>query len=218
MPLDHLYPETVVFIIGRRKAPDGETRSVPIGTGFVVSKPNEADPSERFVYAITARHCVEYEAESWVRFRSGSGRVTDVSIPKWTLHPTADVALARLTDVSTLAITHLQLHDAIDTTDIHPGDRVYFMGLLAYIPAMAEANIPMVRSGTIGAMYQDNVPIRGPDKVKRYVQAHLIDCRSFGGFSGSPCFVQYDKAGYLDRRMDTGERVAVSSGRSNSGR
>jgi hypothetical protein len=74
------------------------------------------------------------------------------------------------------------------------GDRVYFLGLLA-LPAargMAERNVPMVRSGTIGAMYQDEIPLEWPDGTIRKIQAHLIDCRSYGGFSGSPCFFQRD--------------------------
>jgi hypothetical protein len=38
-------------------------------------------------------------------------------------------------------------------------------------------------------MYQERVPIGPPDN-RRYIEAHLIDCRSHGGFSGAPCFVQ----------------------------
>jgi hypothetical protein len=75
------------------------------------------------------------------------------------------------------------------------GDRVYFLGLLALPGArgMTEKNVPMVRSGTIGAMYQDDLPVEWPDKSIRKFQAHLIDCRSYGGFSGSPCFFQRDR-------------------------
>ena len=35
----------------------------------------------------------------------------------------------------------------------------------------------------------------GPARVDetRYITAHLIDCRSFGGFSGSPCYLQKER-------------------------
>src|SRR6266540_440909 len=56
---------------------------------------------------------------------------------------------------------------------------------------MGERNIPMTRSGCVGALNVPNVPI-GPPENRRYVEAHLIDCRSYAGFSGSPCFVQRD--------------------------
>jgi hypothetical protein len=48
-----------------------------------------------------------------------------------------------------------------------------------------------VRSGSIGALYQDGIPIRLPDDTVIHASGHLIDCRSFGGFSGSPCFVRF---------------------------
>lgn len=56
---------------------------------------------------------------------------------------------------------------------------------------MGEQNIPMVRTGSVGALYQDNIPMRLPDETLLKVHGHLIDCQSFGGFSGSPCFVRY---------------------------
>ena len=33
--------------------------------------------------------------------------------------------------------------------------------------------------------------MRLPDGTVLTMHGHLIDCRSFGGFSGSPCFVEF---------------------------
>jgi hypothetical protein len=39
-------------------------------------------------------------------------------------------------------------------------------------------------------MYQENIPLERADGTFAYIDAHLVDCRSHGGFSGSPCFFQ----------------------------
>ncbi len=49
----------------------------------------------------------------------------------------------------------------------------------------------MTRTGTIGALHQDEIPVKQGDGTVVKVHGHLIDCRSFGGFSGSPCFVRF---------------------------
>jgi hypothetical protein len=75
------------------------------------------------------------------------------------------------------------------------GDPVYFIGLLAFVPEMHRTNIPMVRSGTLGAMNQRGIPMRLSSGFQFQVEGHLIDCRSWGGFSGSPCLIQNPATG-----------------------
>jgi len=59
--------------------------------------------------------------------------------------------------------------------------------LLHYVGLLAPLDRPMARSGTIGAIDQIGIEHDGG-----YVYpCHLIDCRSYGGFSGSPCFVEF---------------------------
>jgi len=73
------------------------------------------------------------------------------------------------------------------------GDRVYFIGLLADVPDMVARNIPLVRSATMGAWNQEGVFLGLPDGTRlRMRTAHLIDCHSYKGFSGAPCFLQQD--------------------------
>jgi hypothetical protein len=96
-------------------------------------------------------------------------------------------------DYDFLAVEH---RDFVGTaTDLEwapgPGADVYFAGLLGQVPSMGEENIPMVRTGSVGALYQKGIPMRLPGNTVIKVRGHLIDCQSFGGFSGSPCFVRY---------------------------
>ena len=59
-----------------------------------------------------------------------------------------------------------------------PGAIVYYVG--QFIPL----DRVMARSGTIGGVDQEDLDL----EEYRY-RAHLVDCRSYDGFSGSPCFV-----------------------------
>jgi len=79
-----------------------------------------------------------------------------------------------------------RIHDS----EIVVGDQIYFIGLLTNVPSMLDQSIPMVRSGRIGALYQDDIPMRDGLVVKDEPIAHLIDTYSRAGFSGAPCFVE----------------------------
>jgi hypothetical protein len=172
----------------------------PLGTGFVVSMlaPIQA-PVYMHSYVVSAAHGLRNEhLETWVRFNCEGGRTHDEPVPKWYCHPTQDVAVFPLghidAPVVSATVPTFAFLDAERPPDLWPqlGDRVYFIGLLSSLTAMAEANIPMVRSGSLGRMYQENIPLRiGPNEMFNINKGHLIDCRSYQGFSGSPCFVQF---------------------------
>ncbi|MDX6517252.1 MAG: hypothetical protein QOF50_98 [Gaiellaceae bacterium] len=200
MPLDGSFTWAVSFVIGLRNDKFGNRRAVPIGTAFVLSVPGAY--GLKFDYLVTAGHVVDSEDETWARFRVDThGRVTDVAVHDWVFHPKADVAMAPLGPKQDWRYRTVPIDVALGATsygdpqgqafDPMLGDRVYFIGLAALggLTLMAQRNVPMVRSGTLGATYIDNVPLGTPPNIRR-IQAHLIDCRSYGGFSGSPCFVQ----------------------------
>ncbi len=197
MPLNDQYPLAVTFIIGPVKQKDDSYALEPIGTGFIVRL--ETRDRSLFEYVVTALHVVEGARESYVRIRMHDGGFEDLPVDKWVPHERgADVAvtsLARTDAMNVLWVPAPGLSWPLSPR-LRPdlGDRVYFLGLLALPGArgLFERNVPMVRSGTIGAMYQDDIPLAWPDKTTRKTQAHLIDCRSYGGFSGSPCFFQRD--------------------------
>jgi hypothetical protein len=196
VPLTYDFLLAVTFIIAPREK-DGVTRPTPIGTGFVVSFPSAEVSNLRFEYVVTASHVVQGERETYARFRKREGGVHDLPVPDWVHHPRADVALAPLRRHGPLGL-HLK-HIASDMfigpgtkpIGVFPGERVYFLGLFERLGSLGEQNVAMVRSGTLGAWEVENVPI-GPEENRRYVTAHLIDCRSYAGFSGAPCFVQAD--------------------------
>ncbi|MEK6190744.1 MAG: trypsin-like peptidase domain-containing protein [Chloroflexota bacterium] len=194
MPLNDQYPKSVVFVVGLRRDPaSGAFVQTAIGTAFFVAIPT-ALPDRVWVYLVTAAHVVEAETETWVRVRAKNGLLPLVRVPQWTIHPKDDVAVTLVGGVANdLDMICVQEAIFLDVWPRKPtvGDRVYFIGLLAMAESMVQENVPMVRSGTLGRMYQERVPLRHGDDRVTYHQAHLIDCRSYGGFSGSPCFVQF---------------------------
>ncbi|MGO9179167.1 MAG: trypsin-like peptidase domain-containing protein [Candidatus Limnocylindrales bacterium] len=199
MPLDSSFAETVVFIVGSRDR-DGMTVREPIGTGFIVSVPSSTVPDGRYQYVVTAAHVVENEPGSAVRFNRADGGVFDGPVPRWYFHATEDVAAAPMGLPSGFRLRYVPESGFLDKWDQQPklGDKVYFVGLLASITAMAEANVPMVRSGTLGRLRQERVPVRRPDGSIRLITAHLIDCRAYAGFSGSPCFIESTAVRHVD--------------------
>lgn len=193
--LGKAYTKTVVFI-GGSMATEPHSDPVLRGTGFLVGFRSEANPDRGMIYIVTAAHVVQPLAASLVKLRTPEDSVTDRLIDAWFLHPTDDIAVARLPppyfDFDFYAV---EAKDFAGTAEPEhppqPGADVYIAGLLGVVPSMGERNIPMVRTGSIGALYQDNIPMRRPDGSALEVKAHLVDCQSFGGFSGSPCFVRY---------------------------
>ena len=71
--------------------------------------------------------------------------------------------------------------EVIEGLDVRLGAVFFYVGVLA------RYDVPMVRSGTIGAL---NVPGLDHDGPYEY-EAHLADVRSYAGFNGSQCFVEY---------------------------
>jgi hypothetical protein len=197
IPLTDLAKKFVAFVVGWRKTPDGVHFLTPIGTTFFTAVPLQTVPGSFFTYLVTAKHVVENEREVFIRAKVASGASELFKADGWTYHPTEDVAVLGLTgDVTSLDYARMDITDMF--LDHHPdltaslGDRVYFIGLLADLPGMADRDVPMVRSGTVGALWEERVPIRLPDRTRRFITAHLVDCRSFSGFSGSPCFAQFN--------------------------
>jgi hypothetical protein len=193
--LGKAYTKPVVFISGSTLA-DPEADPVLRGTGFLIGFRSKVNPDQGWVYIVTAAHVVRPLVAALVRMNKPDGSVADHAIDEWFFHPTEDIAVARLRPpYSDYEFYAVEAKDLMGTAEPQrppeAGADVYIAGLLRVVPAMGEQNIPMVRTGSIGALYQDNIPMRLPDGTLIKVNGHLIDCQSFGGFSGSPCFVRY---------------------------
>ena len=209
VPLTDLYPKGVMFVGRGRRRPDGIDPYEIDGTAFLVSLDNQA-------YAVTAAHVVSRkDVDYFVRVPLKGGGVKDLHVPKWWKNDQKlkDVAVAPIllpdnqdmvaSDPPHFADDPSWADDKLfDGEGIDPqlGDIVYFIGLLQNVGAMVESNTPMVRAGTLGRLMQEDCPVVTPEKVVIYITAHLIDCRSFGGFSGSPVYLQQSRAGIVKRK------------------
>jgi len=161
---------------------EGETS---IGTGFFVTVASDVIEGERHGYVLTAHHVIDGQRQVTIRVQhqSGNGELYDPEpITDWR-HPvkTLDLALAPHDPLPgrQYAAVELENHVIIGP---NLGAPIFYIGLFVAPPV----DRMMARSGTIGALDQEGLPHGGPYD---YV-AHLVDCRSYEGFSGSPCFVE----------------------------
>lgn len=173
---------SAVRIIGDRD--DGSR--VPIGTGFCVYIPSEVHPGVRYGYILTAHHVIagrekNIEVEIPDQFKNGFF-YPRMQFNGWH-QPIAelDLALVPIRPAPLYNIQSLEYgHHIVPDLPLLLGNHFYYVGILDPLDR------PMVRSGTLGALDQAGIPHDGP---YNYI-AHLADCRSYGGFSGSPCFVE----------------------------
>lgn len=188
MPLNDDLVHPVVFIIGDNRD-DGRG---PVGTGFFLVVPDADNPDQWHSYVVTAAHVVIGERQTAIRGRNSSGQVLpDMPVSGWMVHDAADVAVAPVgvlrSEIFVPYMPEMGYDKAGPERTRRYGEQVFFSGLLDGVPEMEAACIPMVRSGTVGAYYQPGVPLTGG----RSTTAHLIDCKSYAGFSGAPCLIQW---------------------------
>lgn len=205
LALTETYPRGVLFV-GRMREREGRIEPRIEGTAFLVTVQSSAFSH---LYVVTAGHIVDGTAASFVRVpRTGQLEPLDLDVPEWLPHPRHDVAVAPIALPPDHNLVSTALSQFVDdeqwetdpefSPELALGDAVYFIGLLGKVDAMTESNIPMVRAGTLGRLWQEQLPVRRtPVDAVKYITAHLIDCRSFGGFSGSPCYLQQGRAGVV---------------------
>jgi hypothetical protein len=170
----------------------GERRE-PVGTGFLVTVPSETIEGLRYGYVLTAHHILfdQDRVEVQAPDPTANGALNPpVTIEDWRQPlKNADLALAPFHEGnrSDRMFQALQIE-----TDVLPIDKQAGLGTpIYYIGILTPLDRPMARSGTIGAVEETGIRhAEGYD-----YPAHLVDCRSYGGFSGSPCFVQETFAG-----------------------
>lgn len=172
------------------------------GTAFFIIHPIEG--SDGFSgYAVTARHVIEDAFENsidaiiYLRVNTIDNRAEWIptAAGDWEYHDdgVTDVAIASIewsdSDIET-RFDHLFIpseasltNDLIERMAVLPGEDLYFPGLYVRCPG-DEANIPILRTGTIAAIGHQLVSTpKGP------ARGYLAEIRSIGGHSGSPVFV-----------------------------
>lgn len=204
------YSNSVAFVCIAR--PDGTT--FPIGTGFFVGMPREN--GGYFRYLVTARHVAECGRPTFMRVAKfdGSG-VREEPIPEWRSHERSDVAAAAVDiDLSDCIAQYTPEQHFTDKwphrdSRILRGNTVYFIGLLTSVPTMVDRVVPMVRAGTIGAMWVEDVPVVDGKHKRIEPIVHLIDGYSRSGHSGAPCILEQLYIGKKDTGLAVGSFVGL---------
>jgi hypothetical protein len=168
-------------LIGRKRG--------TIGTGFVVVVPSETLANVRYAYVVTAHHVIDLQTKIQVQAENpfAPGQMyPPFDLADWRQPlPGVDLVLCPMRqdndDGGDQTIQGIAMaNEALPPERIPSlGTTIYYIGYLEPLDRM------MVRSGTIGA--QEVVGMKHSQPEYDYL-CHLVDCRSYGGFSGSPCF------------------------------
>jgi hypothetical protein len=172
MPLDPRLLDSVVRI---------SSAGDLLGTGSIVSVRSEATPEASWAYVVTAHHVIAHQVllEIEVPDPLDHGKLfPPMPIDDW-WQPLADVDLA----IAPFPAELVPRSQATGLGQFIPeGSVVPLGGQVFYLGIFAPLEVPMARGATLGAL---DIPINVDGY--RYT-GDLVDCRSYGGFSGSPCF------------------------------
>lgn len=154
-----------------------------LGTGSIVGVESEAYPGLHWPYVVTAHHVIRNQVEIQLEAPdplTHTQLLTPVESESWR-QPFDGIDLA----ISPFPASRVPRYQGTHLGIFVPKGHVPPLGgAIHYLGMFAPLNIPMARSGTLGAL--DAVIDKSADG---YVyRADLVDCRSYGGFSGSPCF------------------------------
>ncbi|MDY6839791.1 MAG: trypsin-like peptidase domain-containing protein [Thermodesulfobacteriota bacterium] len=201
MPIPQEIKKCVCFIF----IPQADGKSVPNGTGFFVST-EKPDKSLMNVYLVTAKHVLKPDPEKApffplivLRLMKKEGGVESISVPlvlhgeKQTIfvHDDEKVDLAVIPalpspdryDFKTFPIPFVATTNDIAQLEIGEGSDVFFTGM--FTPHLGkDQNYPVVRFGRVSLMSEELIHFMGEDR-----RLYLIETFSFGGNSGSPCFL-----------------------------
>lgn len=186
-----------------------EIRNSPthaIGTGFLMTVRGEQNPSNIWPYVVTADHVIRDESTIYVAAPNPNGNgelyepelITDWHQPD----PKLDLVAAPWPFKPKTPYSSIPMEN-----ELYPlGDeRISLLGSpVHYVGYFAPAERMMVRAGTFGAI--DAEGIAHAEGFGYEYDCHLIDCRSYGGFSGSPCFVELL---FVMREPDVKEEVFI---------
>lgn len=153
--------------------------------------PSVGVPDHHHAYVVTPHHVIkdmtDIEIEAANPYNEGT-LYPPVPVPDWqkpTVRPNADLAFAPYKIPTNQTVIALPYGSLVQYgLEMRLGAPVHYVGLLSPL------GIPMARSGTVGAIEVNGMEHDGPYEYA----AHLLDCRSYDGFSGSPCYIEYPMA------------------------
>lgn len=162
-----------------------------VGTAFIVSVPSESIRGKWWPYVLTADHVVHNEIQSEIAIEIPDphpdhvGKLSEpVPIRFRQPLPGIDLAIAPYPDEGNRRFMATRMDGAVPP-GAQPllGAIVYYVGMF-----MIDPPVPMARAANVGAI--DVLQTKTYATHTYRYPAHLIDCRSYKGYSGSPCFVQ----------------------------
>ena len=178
-----------------------DTDSKPLGTSFLYGYPSDDGDELGFAgWLVTCRHVV-YDEETQIigetlvslnRHDAHHSQPLRIKPELWTLHPTADIALTRMSppqleqlevDYSAWAWEKTAIgREGVKEKGLHEGDEVLSVGFpIGFKAEDAEKpfslNFPLVRAGVLAQ-------IRG--WLENEHSTFLVDCPIFDGNSGGP--------------------------------
>lgn len=179
--------------------PNQPDKKIWVGTGFLVSRKETADPNQSTIYVITNKHVVENQQSLFVRFNTiGSKGVKDLVMNLvdkkgdllFTRHPSNSVDVVAIQiipaiiilnqlslscfDLNDHAVTLSQMKD----TGINEGSLVYALGFPMNLVHDA-IKAPICRLGCIARVAD---AFLNPENASQY----LVDAQTFPGNSGGP--------------------------------
>jgi hypothetical protein len=160
-----------------------------LGTGSLVAVPSETIPGKRWPYVVTADHVVKNQTGIEVEVPDPTTfgvlyepvQVETFGQPL----PKVDLSIAQFPETKGRQWQASRL----DMDVLWPDIPLSLGGPLHYLGIFEPVKRAMARTGAIATV---KVPIVKPEPPKQPVyeyEAALLDCRSYAGFSGSPCFV-----------------------------
>jgi hypothetical protein len=194
MPIDYRMMTSAAHVLTE----DGRS----LGTGFCVTVASEVPNTDRYGYLVTAYHNVHGLTTFQVAFSNANGNgelYEPFPIYNW-VQPLigVDIAVAPLDGTRGRNIMGILIEHMLPIGDvIYPnlGSPLYYIGRFSPAKRM------VARSGNVAALEQFGLSkeLDDADADLEYADypIHLVDCRSYDGFSGSPCFVLMQYPGLL---------------------
>ncbi len=206
--------KSVVFLCTKQTV-NGIDKFTPGGTAFFVSIPFTTNPSQSYIYLVTAAHNIKESrpyGDLYLRINTKDNKSEYYHIDEddWIMPPegnSADVAIKLVGPPSSTfdyRHTHYELfatEEVLRTKQIGIGDDIIMIGLHHSRSGYGK-NMPIVRSGIISCMPDDDEPFYTKDDPPRPFQAYLTEVRSIGGLSGSPVFVMLGSGRLTDKELD----------------
>lgn len=198
----YLYPDVVSAISGSSAG----------GSGFLVNLPIPDKPDHSYVVAISNRHVVE-NGNPVVRLNTKDGftAVYDLLEPSWVMHDGGQDLAAHIIKVDPerqkfrgLGVRSILTKERSEELDVGPGTDVFMVGRFIHQDGN-QSNVPTVRFGTIAQMpsiVTDSATGRGNE-------SYIVECRSIGGFSGSPIYL-HAEPGHLNNKTQSRETRGYS--------